>query len=107
MIEALQWLAIYAEQKYKRNLQQLGARPEQRESQAQPIRKRFSPHKGFITDRTTSQFHQLSGWLVADDPAGEEAGCGGPRLAWLHVVRPVGRTAKLFKQCWRRLMVEE
>ena len=32
------------------------------------------------------QFHQLSGWLVSDDPAGEEAGCGGPGLAWLHVV---------------------
>ncbi|XP_071011838.1 doublesex- and mab-3-related transcription factor 2b isoform X1 [Oncorhynchus clarkii lewisi] len=39
---------------------------------------------------------QLSGWLVSDDPAGEEAGCGGPGLAWLHV-RPVGRTAKFSK----------
>ena len=44
----------------------------------------FSPRKGSITDRET-QFHQLSGWLVSDDPAGEEAGCGGPGLAWLHV----------------------
>uniref|UniRef100_A0A8C7E1G8 Rhotekin a n=1 Tax=Oncorhynchus kisutch TaxID=8019 RepID=A0A8C7E1G8_ONCKI len=34
----------------------------------------------------TPQFHQLSGWLVSDNPAGEEAGCGGPGLAWLHVV---------------------
>ena len=32
------------------------------------------------------QFHQLSGWLVSDDPAGEEAGCGGPGLAWFHMV---------------------
>jgi hypothetical protein len=24
--------------------------------------------------------------LVSDDVAGEEAGCGGPGLAWLHVV---------------------
>ena len=34
------------------------------------------------------------------DPAGEEAGCGGPGLAWLHVVcgcRLVGCTAKLSK----------
>ena len=65
-------------------------------SQAQPIRIRFSPQKGFITDRNASQFHQLSGWLVSDDPAGEEAGCGGPGLSWLHV-RPVGRTAKFSK----------
>jgi hypothetical protein len=32
------------------------------------------------------RFHQLSGWLVSDHPAGEEAGCGGPGLAWIHVV---------------------
>ena len=25
-------------------------------------------------------------WLVSDDPAGEETGCGGPGLVWLHVV---------------------
>uniref|UniRef100_A0A8C8JIG1 Golgi-associated PDZ and coiled-coil motif-containing protein n=1 Tax=Oncorhynchus tshawytscha TaxID=74940 RepID=A0A8C8JIG1_ONCTS len=31
--------------------------------------------QGFITDRNTPQFHQLSGWLVSDDPAVEEAGC--------------------------------
>ena len=30
--------------------------------------------------------HQLSEWLVSDDPAGEEAGWGGPGLTWLHVV---------------------
>ena len=29
---------------------------------------------------------QLSEWLVSDNPAGDEAGCGGPGLAWLHVV---------------------
>jgi hypothetical protein len=28
------------------------------------------------------QFHQLSGWLASEDPAGEEAGCGGPGLVW-------------------------
>ena len=46
----------------------------------------FSPQKGFITDRNTPQFHQLSGWLVSDDLAGEEARYGGPGLAWLHAV---------------------
>ena len=55
-------------------------------SQAQPIRMGFSPQKGFITDRNTPQFHQWSGWLVSDDPADEEAGCGCPGLAWLHIV---------------------
>ncbi len=29
---------------------------------------------------------QLSRWLVSDDLGGEDAGCGGPGLAWLHVV---------------------
>ncbi len=29
---------------------------------------------------------QLSEWLVSDDLGGEDAGCGGPRLVWLHVV---------------------
>ncbi len=29
---------------------------------------------------------QLSGWLVSDDLGGENAGCGGPGLVWLHVV---------------------
>ncbi len=28
---------------------------------------------------------QLSGWLVSDDLGGEDAGCGGPGLVWLHV----------------------
>ena len=42
----------------------------------------FSPLKGFITD----------------DPADEEAGCGVPGLAWLHVVvRPIGCTDKFSK----------
>uniref|UniRef100_A0A673LTA8 GB1/RHD3-type G domain-containing protein n=1 Tax=Sinocyclocheilus rhinocerous TaxID=307959 RepID=A0A673LTA8_9TELE len=27
---------------------------------------------------------QLSGWLVSDDLGGEDAGCGGPGLVWLH-----------------------
>ena len=26
------------------------------------------------------QFHQLSGWMVSDDPPDEEAGCGGPKI---------------------------
>ncbi len=29
---------------------------------------------------------QLSGWLVSDDLGGEDAGCGGPGLVWLHVI---------------------
>ncbi len=29
---------------------------------------------------------QLSGWLVSDDLGGEDAGCGGPGLVWLHIV---------------------
>ncbi len=29
---------------------------------------------------------QLSGWPVSDDLGGEDAGCGGPGLVWLHVV---------------------
>jgi hypothetical protein len=32
----------------------------------------FLQQKGFITDRNTPQFHQLSWWLVLDDPAGEK-----------------------------------
>ncbi len=29
---------------------------------------------------------QLSGWLVSDDLGGEDAGCGGAGLVWIHVV---------------------
>ncbi len=29
---------------------------------------------------------QLSGWLVSEDLVGEDAGCGGPGLVWLHMV---------------------
>ena len=47
--------------------------------------------------RTHWEFLQLSGWLVSDDPTGEEPGCGGPGLAWLQVVRPFGHTAKFSK----------
>ncbi len=32
------------------------------------------------------QTEQLSGWLDSDDLGGEDAGCGGPGLVWLHVV---------------------
>ncbi len=35
-----------------------------------------------------------SWWLVSDDLGGEDVGCGGPGLVWLHVVWPVGCTAK-------------
>ena len=65
-------------------------------SKAQPIRMSSSPQKSFITDRNTPQFHLLSGWLVSDNPAGKEAGCGGPGLVWLSV-RPVEHTAKFSK----------
>ena len=47
-------------------------------SQAQPVRMSLSPQKIIITDRYTPP--------PSDDPAGEEAGCGSPGLAWLHVV---------------------
>jgi hypothetical protein len=46
------------------------------------------------------QFHQLCGWLVSDDSAGEKARCRGPGMAWLRwsvIVRQVGRTAKFSK----------
>ncbi len=29
---------------------------------------------------------QLTGWLFSDDLGGEDAGCGGPGLVWLHMV---------------------
>ncbi len=29
---------------------------------------------------------QLFGWLVSDNLGGEDSGCGGPGLVWLHVV---------------------
>jgi hypothetical protein len=75
---------------------------------AQPIRISFPSQKGFITERTTPQVHQLSGWLVSGDPAGEEARCGGPGLAWLHIVCgcEAGWTycRILLKQFWGWLM---
>ncbi len=33
-----------------------------------------------------NSLQQLSGWLVSDDLGGENAGCGGPGLVWLHMV---------------------
>jgi hypothetical protein len=59
-------------------------------------------------DRASSLFHQLSGWLISDHPASEEAGCGGPGLTWLHGLRLWGRLDVLpnpLKCCWRHLMV--
>jgi hypothetical protein len=45
-------------------------------------------------------FFSCPGWLVSDNPVGKESGCGGPGLAWLHVVydcEAVGNTAKFSK----------
>jgi hypothetical protein len=56
-------------------------------------------------------FHQLSGWLVSNNPAGEEDRCAGPGLEWLHMV--CGCRAKLDilpnspKRRWRQIMVEK
>ena len=47
-----------------------------------------------------SSFHPESRWLGSDDPAGEEARCGGPGLVWYTwavVARLVGLTAKFSK----------
>ncbi len=44
---------------------------------------------------------QLSGGLVSDDLGGEDAGCGGPGLVWLHVV--CGCEAGLIPLCARIL----
>ena len=52
--------------------QPLGSQAQPLGSQAQP--NSFSPQNGFITHRKAPQFHQLSRWLVSDDPAGEEVG---------------------------------
>lgn len=30
--------------------------------------------------------HQLDKWLISDFHAGKKARCGGPSLAWLHMV---------------------
>ena len=52
-------------------------------SQAQPIRISSSPQKGlYYRQKYTQELPHPS----SDDPAGEEAGCGGPGLAWLQVV---------------------
>ncbi len=54
---------------------------------------------------------QPSGWLVSDNLGGEDAGCGGPGLVWLHVV--CGCEAgwmycqNSLKRLWRQLMAEK
>jgi hypothetical protein len=52
----------------------------------------------------------ISCWLVSDDPAGEEAGCGGSGLAWLHVVCGCDHSLDILpnslKQRWRKLMID-
>ena len=40
----------------------------------------------FCRNSSVAPTHSLSGWLVSDDPTGEEAVCGVLGLAWLHVV---------------------
>ena len=76
-----------------------GCRPTHWE--ARPSHSEFVlPHKIALLDRNTPQIHQLSGWLVSDNAAGEEARCGGPGLEWLHVVydcEPVLHNAKFSK----------
>ncbi len=49
---------------------------------------------------------QLSGWLVSDDLGGEDAGCGGPGLVWLHVVCGC-EAGWMYCQILWRLMVEK
>ena len=61
-------------------------------SQLQPIRMSF-PHKRALLQTEKRLLHQLSGWLVSDDPAGEDG--DGPGLMWSAVFSPVGRTAIL------------
>ena len=56
------------------------------QSQAQPIRISFNPTKGLYYKQKCSSVSSAVGWLVSDNPACEEAGCGGPGQAWLQVV---------------------
>jgi hypothetical protein len=42
------------------------------------------PHKRALLQ--TEIFLSIISCLISDNPSGEEAGCGGPGLAWLHVV---------------------
>ena len=73
------------------------------------------PHLQFVQkflSCANPQFHQLSGWLVSDDPADVEVRCGCPGLAWLHVVSGCDASQldvqpNSLKQCWRWLMVEK
>ena len=46
------------------------------------------------------------GWLFSDNPTGEEAACGGPGLAWLHVWGRLDIPLSSLKIHWMRLMVE-
>ena len=53
-----------------------------------------------ISSVVQTQFHQLSGWLVSDDPAGEETDVevlGWRGYTCSAVVRPVGHTFKFSK----------
>ena len=46
----------------------------------------FSPTGVCYRKTNCSVSSAVQGGRVSDDPAGEEAGCGGPGLVWLHVV---------------------
>ncbi|XP_071224833.1 probable acyl-CoA dehydrogenase 6 isoform X2 [Salvelinus alpinus] len=69
-----------------------GARPSQSEC--------VFPHKRALLQTEILLFHQLSEWLVSDNPAGEESDVevlGLHGYTWSAVVRPVRRTAKFSK----------
>ena len=63
------------------------------------------PHKRGLLQ--TEILLSFIGCLVSDDPTGEEAGCGDPGLAWLHLVWGCEVMTNSLKQHWRWLVVEK